>query len=67
MEVYNKLQEAFPGEVIFDDRWHLQFGGKLSDLKTCGFPFLIILGNKVCYTKLNEVPKNLIIFFDTGR
>lgn len=47
MEVYDLVNQFFPGEVVLEDRLHLTLGARRRDLENRGYPVGIIVGNKV--------------------
>lgn len=49
-ELSDELNEIsnLRGEVIIDDRQHLSVGKRLYTAKRKGFPYVIVIGKKVC-------------------
>lgn len=64
LEVYHKLQEQFPDEVLFDDREGIRAGEKFADADLMGSPMRIVIskrtGDKVEIKMRKETESKLL-------
>ena len=46
-ELYNCFQESLQNDVVLEDRLYLSTGKRLHHMQLLGYPFCLVLGQKV--------------------
>ena len=47
-QLYDRLSELYPGEVILEDRIYLTLGKRIRVCNEIGYPVVVLVGHKVC-------------------
>ena len=47
MDLYDKLESMYPGEVVLDDRSQLSIGERVRHIELLGYPIAVVIGSKV--------------------
>uniref|UniRef100_A0A1X7TC39 Anticodon-binding domain-containing protein n=1 Tax=Amphimedon queenslandica TaxID=400682 RepID=A0A1X7TC39_AMPQE len=47
MDLYDKLDSRYPGEIVLDDRSQLSIGERVRHIELLGYPIAVVIGLKV--------------------
>lgn len=47
MDLYDKLDSKYPGEIVLDDRAQLSIGERVRHIELLGYPIAVVIGSKV--------------------